>query len=127
MQSIRSIISGGDSSALIQREVLTLTDKERQSLLDEAGISSSREIGAAEVLAIKAGLAMAWNKLRLLRRYSFAIQNSAGGITHCLFQVAEIIRDSSCWGGEDATHFNVGNNLKGEIAPFSFPLPSGGE
>ena len=36
MQSIHSIISGGDSSALIQREVLTLTDKERQSLLDEA-------------------------------------------------------------------------------------------
>ena len=106
MQPIRSIISGGDSSALIQREVLTLTDKERQSLLDEAGISSSREIGAAEVLAIKAGLAMPWNKLRLLRRYSFAIQNSAGGITHCLIQVTEIIRDSSCWGGEDATHFN---------------------
>ena len=107
MQSIRSIISGGDSSALIQREVLTLTDKEHQSLLDEAGISSSREIGAAEILAIKAGLAMPWNKLRLLRQYSFAIQNSAGGKTHCLFlQVAEIIRDSSCWGGEDATHFN---------------------
>ena len=72
---------------------------------DEAGISSTREIGAADVLAIKAGLAMPWNKLRLLRRYSFAKQNSAGG-THCLFQVAEIIRDSSCWGGEDATHFN---------------------
>ena len=71
MQSIRSIISGGDSSALIQREVLTLTDKERQSLLDEAGISSTREIRAAEV---KAGLAMPWNKLRLLRQCSFAIQ-----------------------------------------------------
>jgi len=72
MESIRSIISGGDSSALIQREVLTLTDEERRSLLDEAGISLMKEIGAAEVLAIKAGLAMPWNKLRLLRRYGFA-------------------------------------------------------
>ena len=99
MQSIQNLISGGDSSALIQREVLTLTDKERQSLLDEAGISSSREIRAAEVLAIKAGLAMPWNN-------SFAIQNSAGGIIYSLFQVAEIIRDLTCLGGEDATHFN---------------------
>ena len=38
-------------------------------MLDKAGISSSIELGAAEVLAIKAGLAIPWNKLRLLRRY----------------------------------------------------------
>ena len=34
-----------------------------------ASISSSTEIGPAQVLAIKAGLAIPWNKLRLLRRY----------------------------------------------------------
>ena len=43
-------------SALIQREVLTLSDEERQCLLATAGISSSIEIGPAQVLAIKAGL-----------------------------------------------------------------------
>ena len=37
--------------------------------LATASISSSIEIGPAQVLAIKAGLAIPWNKLRLLRRY----------------------------------------------------------
>ena len=69
MQKIRGIVSGGEASALIQKEVLILSDEERQSLLDKAGISSSIELGAAEVLVIKAGLAIPWNKLRLLRRY----------------------------------------------------------
>ncbi|KAL5514939.1 hypothetical protein EMCRGX_G000026 [Ephydatia muelleri] len=49
-------------------EVLTLSDEERRALLDTAGILSTIEIGAAETLAIKAGLAIPWNKLRLLRR-----------------------------------------------------------
>ena len=58
MQRIRTVVSGGEASALIQNEVLILSDEERQSLLDKAGISSSIEIGAAEVLAIKAELAL---------------------------------------------------------------------
>ena len=37
--------------------------------LATVSISSSIEIGPAQVLAIKAGLAIPWNKLRLLRRY----------------------------------------------------------
>ena len=63
MQKIRGIVSGGEASALIQKEVLILTDEERQSLLDKAEISSSIELGAAEILAMKAGLAIPWNKL----------------------------------------------------------------
>ena len=49
--------------------------------------------------------------------------------TLLLFQVAQIIRDLSGWGGENAPDFLqiVSDNLKGEIAPFSFPLLSGGE
>eukprot|EP00731_Ephydatia_muelleri_P002824 Em0001g2824a len=39
-----------------KREVLTLSDEERRALLDKAGILSTIEIGAAETLAIKAGL-----------------------------------------------------------------------
>eukprot|EP00731_Ephydatia_muelleri_P009723 Em0005g309a len=38
---IRGIVSGGEASALIQKEVLILSDDERRSLLDKAGISSS--------------------------------------------------------------------------------------
>ncbi|KAL5475254.1 hypothetical protein EMCRGX_G027330 [Ephydatia muelleri] len=68
MQMIRSVLSAGEPTALIQREVLTLSDEERRALLDKAGILSTIEIGAAETLAIKAGLAIPWNKLRLLRR-----------------------------------------------------------
>ena len=37
--------------------------------LATVSISSSIEIGPAQVLAIKAGLAIPWNKLRLLRQY----------------------------------------------------------
>ena len=37
--------------------------------LATASIASSIEIGPAQLLAIKAGLAIPWNKLRLLRRY----------------------------------------------------------
>ena len=38
-------------------------------MLAAAGISSSIEIGPAPVLAMKAGLALPWNKLELLRWY----------------------------------------------------------
>ncbi|KAL5488613.1 hypothetical protein EMCRGX_G017585 [Ephydatia muelleri] len=68
MQMIRSVLSAGEPTALIQREVLTLSDEERRALLDKAGILSTIEIGAAETLAIKAGLAIPWNKMRFLRR-----------------------------------------------------------
>eukprot|EP00731_Ephydatia_muelleri_P009823 Em0005g409a len=111
MQMIRSVLSAGEPTALIQREVLTLSDEERRALLDKAGILSTIEIGAAETLAIKAGLAIPWNKLRLLRRWL-----KSSGI--CLAG-EERMRQISCQ--------IVGDNLKGEIAPFSFSLPSGGE
>ena len=50
MQTVRSIVSGGEPSALIQNEVLVLNDEERRALLQKAGISSTIAIGAAEVL-----------------------------------------------------------------------------
>eukprot|EP00731_Ephydatia_muelleri_P018287 Em0011g327a len=90
LQDIRRIVSGGEPSALLQSEVLSLSDEERKSLLKEAGISDEIKIGPAEVLAIKVGLAIPWNKIRLLRRI-------------------------------------VGDNIQGELAPFSFTLTSGGE
>ena len=53
---------------LLQNEVLSLGD-ERRALLKEAGISDEIKIGPAEVLAIKVGLAIPWNKIRILRRH----------------------------------------------------------
>mgnify|MGYP003417429548 FL=1 len=67
MQTSRSIVSGGEPSVLMEKEVLSLSDKERKSLLQKAGIMNIA-IDSAQVLAIKAGLAIPWNKMRLLRR-----------------------------------------------------------
>ena len=97
MQKIRGIVSGGgEASALIQNEVLILSDEERRSLFDKAGISSSIELGAAEVLAIKAGLATPWNKLTLLRRYVTTYSTGTNS-NSLVFQVAQIVRHLSGW------------------------------
>ena len=77
LQDIRRIVSGGEASAMLQSEVLSLSDEERKSLLKEAGISDEIKIGPAEVLAIKVGLAIPWNKIRLLRRYVEVIYSHA--------------------------------------------------
>ena len=54
-----------------------LVMKNGKSLLKEAGISDEIKIGPAEVLAIKVGLAIPWNKIRLLRRYVEVIYSHA--------------------------------------------------
>ena len=54
--------------------------------LATASISSSIEIGPAQVLAIKAGLAISWNKWRLLRRHDIINVCSKGN--SLIFQVA---------------------------------------
>ena len=56
MQKIRGIVSGGEASALIQKEVLILSDEERRSLLDKAGISSSIELGKLRYWPLRLGL-----------------------------------------------------------------------
>ena len=91
MQGIVS--GGGEASALIQKEVLILSDEERRSLLDKAGTSSSIELGAAEVLAIKAGLAI---PLNLLRRYVTTYSTGTNS-NYLVFQVAQIVRHLSGW------------------------------
>ena len=87
-------------------------------MLDKAGTSSSIELGAAEVLAIKAGLAIPWNKLRLQRWY--VTTYSKGTISNSLvFQVAEIIQH----GEERMCHISiqiVGDNLKKRDSPVFF-------
>ena len=67
MHTARSVISGGEPSALLESEVLTLNDEEKKSLLEKAGITNV-SISLAEVLAIKTDLTIPWNRLRILRR-----------------------------------------------------------
>eukprot|EP00731_Ephydatia_muelleri_P020930 Em0013g657a len=111
LQDIRRIVSGGEPSALLQSEVLSLSDEERKSLLKEAGISDEIKIGPAEVLAIKVGLAIPWNKIRLLRRWLMA-SNVSLACEERMRHVSKRIVD---------------DNIQGELAPFSFTLTSGGE
>ena len=67
MQNIRQPVAKNESSALLKKnEVDYLTEADRQLLLQEAGIMSP--IGASQALAIKAGVAILWTKLRCLRR-----------------------------------------------------------
>eukprot|EP00731_Ephydatia_muelleri_P030963 Em0022g477a len=111
LQAIRRVVSGGQPSVLLQNEVLSLGDEQRRALLKEAGISDEIKIGPAEVLAIKVGLAIPWNKIRILRRWLKASNISLA------------CEERMCHASRKA----VGENLKGELAPFSFSLPSGGE
>eukprot|EP00731_Ephydatia_muelleri_P038792 Em0911g3a len=69
LPAIRRVVSGGQPSVLFQNEVLSLGDEQRRALLKEAGISDEIKIGPAEVIAIKVGLAIPWNKIRILRRW----------------------------------------------------------
>eukprot|EP00731_Ephydatia_muelleri_P004935 Em0002g1111a len=91
MQTMRSIVSGGEPSALIQNEVLVLNDEEIRALLQKAGISSTIAIGAAEVLAIKAGLVIPWNKLRLLRRW---LKSSGISLAELVAKVVHLLEDN---------------------------------
>eukprot|EP00731_Ephydatia_muelleri_P032941 Em0024g485a len=111
LQAIRRVVSGGQPSVLLQNKVLSLGDEQRRALLKEAGISDEIKIGPAEVLAIKVGLAIPWNKIRILRRWLKASNISLA----CEERMRHASRKA------------VGDNLKGELAPFSFSLPSGGE
>ena len=69
MSHVRDIVSGGEASALLENEIKWLSDEERQQLLVDSGIAMDIcKVSADQGLAIKAGLAIPWHKLRILRR-----------------------------------------------------------
>ena len=67
MASVRELISSGSSPQQLAEEVRTLSSEERQRLLTDAGFSI--DIATNKGLAMKADLALPWNKLRVIRRY----------------------------------------------------------
>eukprot|EP00731_Ephydatia_muelleri_P028813 Em0020g457a len=83
---------------------LTLSDKEKMSLLQKAGITNIA-IDSVQVLAIKVGMAIPWNGLRQLRWWLKASRVSLAGEQ----RMRNICRQI------------VGDNLKGEMALFSSP------
>ncbi len=66
LRSVRDLASGGESSCQLAAEVSLLTKTERELLLGQASLPIT--ITADHALAMKADLAIPWNKLRILRR-----------------------------------------------------------
>ena len=67
ISQVRSITSGGDTTVQMAAELKGLSKEERDSLLNEAQLPIV--IPTDHALAMKADLAIPWNKLRSLRRY----------------------------------------------------------
>ena len=67
MSHVHDIVSGGEASTLLENEIKWLSDEEKQQLLVESGIAMDIKVSADQGLAIKAGLAIPWHKLRKLR------------------------------------------------------------
>ena len=69
MSHVRDIVSGGGASTLLKNKIKWLSDKEMQHLLVELGIAMDINVSAGQGLAIKAGLAIPWHKLRHYQRF----------------------------------------------------------
>ena len=65
LHQLRDTISGGDSSSQMQ-EICSLSKGEWQKILKEANLTI--DIPPEHGVAMKADLALPWNKLRILRR-----------------------------------------------------------
>lgn len=128
MEAVRDSVSKGEPNALFQNELNYLDEAERHELLKQAGIVCTVSTGQA--LAIKAELGIPWEKLRKLRKWvtkgkfgsiisltctSNRYLKASGVSIACEEKMRQIAREI------------IGDNLKGEVSPFSFPLKSGGE
>ena len=63
---MKQLIAGEDSSPILKRELLALDKSDRNKLLREVGMTI--DIPPEQGLAMKADLAIPWNKLRVIRR-----------------------------------------------------------
>ena len=63
---VKQLIAGQYSSPILRRELLALDKDNRNQLLRDAGMTI--DIPPAQGLAMKADLAIPWNKLRVIRR-----------------------------------------------------------
>ena len=63
---MRDLVSAGDSKSQMKEEIRHLSKEDRQSLLFSGGFTI--DIPPEQGLAMKADLAILWNKLRTIRR-----------------------------------------------------------
>ena len=66
ISKVRDITSGGDSTAQLKAEIQSLSKEQREELLAQAKLPLL--IPTDHALAMKADLALPWNKLRVVRR-----------------------------------------------------------
>ena len=64
---VKELIAGRDSAPILKRELLALSKDDRNQLLRDSGMTI--DIPPEQGLAMKADLAISWNKLRVIRRY----------------------------------------------------------
>ena len=64
---MKELIAGRDSAPILKRELLALSKDDRNQLLRDSGMTI--DIPPEQGLAMKADLAISWNKLRVIRRY----------------------------------------------------------
>ena len=76
---IRGSLSMNDTRTQLQAEMKMLSSEERQDLLKSVGITI--DIPPEQGLAMKADLAIPWNKLRIIRRYIYSIVSSCAVVT----------------------------------------------
>lgn len=132
MHKIRNVISGGEPSALLRKEASSMLSREdKMALIKEAGIV---DIGPGEGLQIKAAVSITWSKMRVLRRYIILL---------CIYRyniinrskpafLIRLLKESGVSLASEVSMRKItdemtGDNLEGEVAPFSFNMPTGGE
>ena len=69
---MKQLIAGEDSSPILRRELLALDKHDRNKLLRDVGMTI--DIPPEQGLAMKADLAIPWNKLRVIQRCILWIQ-----------------------------------------------------
>ena len=101
----------------------------REKLLSSADFC--REITPHEALAMKANLGLPWKKLRIMSRYMY-MPNTIHKRVHSISYNTRWLKERGLTLPSEKrqralSHDVLGDNLKSEAAPFSFPLKHGGE
>lgn len=78
---MKQLIAGEDSSPILKRELLALDKNDRNKLLRDVGMTI--DIPPEQGLAMKADLAIPWNKLRVIRRCIVTIHVHKHTLTYC--------------------------------------------
>ena len=127
LAGVREAVSGGASAASVQLQDEVGKDV-RGKLVSDSKFST--QISTQESLAMKASLALPWNKLRIMRRYTICTCTEQMVHIYCaLFRwfKAHGITIPSEKRKRKMSQELLLDNLQSESAPFSFALKHGGE